>query len=537
MSNSMHILAAMFPVQKGPVGQAAAPAAGAAGAGVALDGPLAFETQLAAQGSDAATGTAGDLIAPAAAPALLAAGVSPNAILVPLPTPSTAPTQAETLSKALPSNAAAAAQLAPGAAADLSVADLRPALTTDLPAQRRPDGTPALGPNTGRATSTAANSHTLESHGLNADPQLDAFARRATAELAEPVKPSTPLAPTPQPASPSSSSAPATSAALGTAQAQATVPKVTAEASHGVEPGPQGAPRQAANGQPSNSHIAHADLGKNGEAPVRLDVRIVPEIKPTPAPQSQALNQASSATTQGLTTAANAVAGTPAATRVYGLQSRVGNANTISPGGHGATGGVHLATASLPITEIPIVAGETIGLGGQGPNLDTGTGAGTLDSAAAMAARAGLAPTGNPAHAGQAPVEQVAVQIAAAARAGIRQISIQLRPAALGEINVELQVSHDGNVRAVVLAERQETLDLLQRDARGLERALQDAGLKSDSGSLSFGLRGQGHQAGGGQQHASTAYTQASGLDESEMPAASAYAATGLGDHSVDIHV
>src|SRR3546814_824286 len=46
------------------------------------------------------------------------------------------------------------------------------------------------------------------------------------------------------------------------------------------------------------------------------------------------------------------------------------------------------------------------------------------------------------------------------------------------------------------------TLDLLQRDARGLERALQEAGVKTDSGSLSFNLRGQGQnheqQAGNG---------------------------------------
>ncbi len=41
----------------------------------------------------------------------------------------------------------------------------------------------------------------------------------------------------------------------------------------------------------------------------------------------------------------------------------------------------------------------------------------------------------------------------------------------------------------------------MQRDARGLEKALQDAGLKTDSGSLSFNLRGQaqyGSDAGRG---------------------------------------
>lgn len=47
----------------------------------------------------------------------------------------------------------------------------------------------------------------------------------------------------------------------------------------------------------------------------------------------------------------------------------------------------------------------------------------------------------------------------------------------------------------MVTVERPETLELLQRDARGLERALQDAGLRTDSGSLNFNLRGDGQQS------------------------------------------
>jgi flagellar hook-length control protein FliK len=71
----------------------------------------------------------------------------------------------------------------------------------------------------------------------------------------------------------------------------------------------------------------------------------------------------------------------------------------------------------------------------------------------------------------------------------------------LGRIEVKLESNNDGTLRAVISAERADTLDLLQRDARGLERALQDAGVKTDSGSLNFNLRGQNQgqdqQAGG----------------------------------------
>jgi flagellar hook-length control protein FliK len=65
-----------------------------------------------------------------------------------------------------------------------------------------------------------------------------------------------------------------------------------------------------------------------------------------------------------------------------------------------------------------------------------------------------------------------------------------LYPADLGRVEVRLEWADDGALRAVISAERSETLDLLQRDSRALDRALQDAGLKTDSGSLSFDLRG-----------------------------------------------
>jgi hypothetical protein len=87
--------------------------------------------------------------------------------------------------------------------------------------------------------------------------------------------------------------------------------------------------------------------------------------------------------------------------------------------------------------------------------------------------------------------DQVAIHISKAVADGLDKISIQLKPESLGRIDVQLQVGHDGRVNAMIAAQRQDTLDLLQRDARSLERALQDAGLRADSGSLNFNLSGQ----------------------------------------------
>ena len=67
--------------------------------------------------------------------------------------------------------------------------------------------------------------------------------------------------------------------------------------------------------------------------------------------------------------------------------------------------------------------------------------------------------------------------------------------AELGRIDVKMEFAENGHLRAVVSAEKSDTLELLQRDARALERALQDAGVKTDSNSLSF-QRGQERNAG-----------------------------------------
>lgn len=105
---------------------------------------------------------------------------------------------------------------------------------------------------------------------------------------------------------------------------------------------------------------------------------------------------------------------------------------------------------------------------------------------AAQSANAAAAPQATP-----VPVEGVAVQIAAQAKAGKHSFEIRLDPPELGRIDVRLDVDRDGHVTSRLVVDRQETLDLLRRDAGGLERALQDAGLKTTGNGLQFSLRDQ----------------------------------------------
>ena len=114
------------------------------------------------------------------------------------------------------------------------------------------------------------------------------------------------------------------------------------------------------------------------------------------------------------------------------------------------------------------------------------------------------------------PTAQIAVHIVRAVGDGISRFNVQLHPAELGRVEVKMEVSTDGAVRAMVTAERQETVDQLQRDSRALERALQEAGLKADSQNLHFSLRGG--QNGRGLSENRTSIGNSGDADLTEVP-------------------
>jgi len=92
------------------------------------------------------------------------------------------------------------------------------------------------------------------------------------------------------------------------------------------------------------------------------------------------------------------------------------------------------------------------------------------------------------------PVAGLAIEIATQARAGKNRFEIRLDPPELGRIDVRLDVDRDGNVTSRLVVDRVETLDLLRRDAQQIERALNQAGLKTSDNALQFSLRDQGAQ-------------------------------------------
>ncbi len=94
-----------------------------------------------------------------------------------------------------------------------------------------------------------------------------------------------------------------------------------------------------------------------------------------------------------------------------------------------------------------------------------------------------------------AMLQMVNLQIQRNAAAKIDTFTLQLDPAELGRLDIQLKFDHDGGVKAHLTADRPETLAMLQRDSSQLEKMLQQAGLDIDGSGLSFDLREQGKQA------------------------------------------
>ncbi|MEM7652525.1 MAG: flagellar hook-length control protein FliK [Pseudomonadota bacterium] len=136
--------------------------------------------------------------------------------------------------------------------------------------------------------------------------------------------------------------------------------------------------------------------------------------------------------------------------------------------------------------------------------LSTAAGTASQGQQQAEQAQAKNAPQQAARQAPHQPVQdQIAIQIRRAVDTGQDKISIRLNPSELGRIDVEMTRSADGQIQAVIKAEKSDTLDLLMRDARHLERAMADAGLKLDNSALSFqlasgGAGGEGQQGDGG---------------------------------------
>ncbi len=104
--------------------------------------------------------------------------------------------------------------------------------------------------------------------------------------------------------------------------------------------------------------------------------------------------------------------------------------------------------------------------------------------------------------------KHVGLEISRQAAKNETSFTIRMDPPELGKLDVKLTLSKSAEVQASISIEREGTYELLARDLKALERALNEAGLKTDQNSLELNLKNQSFLA-----ERDTAAGQGSGVD------------------------
>jgi flagellar hook-length control protein FliK len=183
---------------------------------------------------------------------------------------------------------------------------------------------------------------------------------------------------------------------------------------------------------------------------------------------------------------------TAGATTQGGAQANAAGAAQGAPGASSAASSFAAIMSELAAEAVPTDAGAQAGRSEIGrsetglPQSLAGTGAPAAGAQAPEAPRSQATV--------QAPLALVPIEIGLKAAAGLNRFEIRLDPEELGRIDVRLDLGDDGSVSAKLVVDRVETLALLQRDARTLERAFEQIGLKTSGEGIAMTLRDPGFE-------------------------------------------
>jgi len=90
--------------------------------------------------------------------------------------------------------------------------------------------------------------------------------------------------------------------------------------------------------------------------------------------------------------------------------------------------------------------------------------------------------------------QMIALQIQQNVDSKVSNMKLQLTPAELGKMEINLEFKDDGSIKAHLTVEKPETLAILKKDSYQLEKILQQAGFDTNGDTLSFDLKQQGQQ-------------------------------------------
>lgn len=111
----------------------------------------------------------------------------------------------------------------------------------------------------------------------------------------------------------------------------------------------------------------------------------------------------------------------------------------------------------------------------------------------------------------------IAVAIAKNVAMGNSRFQVRLDPPEMGKIDVAMDIDKSGALTARISVERAETLDLLQRDSKALERALAQSGLDSSKTNLEFSLKQNPFNQPNQQDQDDTGFEQFADQDDDAM--------------------
>jgi flagellar hook-length control protein FliK len=397
-------------------------------------------------------------------------------------------------------------------------------------------------PQTGATVSTpAAEAKPATDKPATEEPAID---EPATPDAALAAVVETPVTPPPQPTAAADPTllalAPAPVAAEAPAETGAETPAtgaiapVAPDAVAAIEPALPQAPQTAQAPQVVDQHVADQQVA---DQPAQ-QVPTVPQAKPSGAPAVSAdtddLSQPSAtaeatvpapSTADSESTEANAAPQNP-------TDAATPTQTSSRPQGPDAPERPHPAN---PVNEFVQAANPTPD-SSHLAHLQSGRDFGQSVAATAQASQD--ADASNPLASAPVPLESLAVEIASRALPGRSRFEIRLDPPELGRIDVRLDIDRSGNVTSRLVVEKAETLDVLRRDAHQLERALQDAGLKTSDNGMQFSLRDQAfaERHGRGESHGTRTL-----IADPELPAtegaATAYGLSLRGGSGIDIRV
>lgn len=95
---------------------------------------------------------------------------------------------------------------------------------------------------------------------------------------------------------------------------------------------------------------------------------------------------------------------------------------------------------------------------------------------------------------------EMGVEIARRISKGGQELVIRLDPAELGRISIRMSVNEQGQLRAIVAADAPSVVDAIRNDISELSRAIEQAGIRTDSQSFRFDRGGSGEPGGQWQQ-------------------------------------